>query len=219
MKNSYLFIFCLLSILAGSCKKDDSRMVLEQATDTIRGKYKCVSMYYDGEALDLNNDGICSTDLKMELEDYVNARIAINDVIRISAAEDFYEEEFFDVHLPAQDIKYDKRSKRYSLLVDGLYGSNYYIPFSYQVNRDGCLELFVRNDLLPSISRSTNEFWDLDDEFRHIDIYYSCGNRIVSFKDGVLVIRIIGAYYDFHTEKFVTGPVELAYERVSYAVN
>jgi len=207
------FIFCLFCLLFISCEKNDSKTELENLTDLIRGEYKCMSMRYEGgDPVDLNNDGVCKVDLKEEFSFFSYAGLVFMSPNFIHAVSEYDTEEIFSLKIPMQDIKYDKARDQYSLLSD-LSGSNLYVFFSYSVNTDGTFEFFARNDRI-----NTSCYIDGDWEIRGVDVPETQGVEVVSFENGILVVRIIGSYYDFHTGKMVRGPVRLVYERVSYAV-
>ena len=197
----------------GACTKNSGKSGLEKAVESIRGSYKCVSMVYLGDPMDLDNDGECGTDLKKEFESFSFAKTVFDNPFFVYPASEYGVEEVFNIEVPAQSIKYNKFYKQYSL--SGEYcGGFTTLHYSYFVRDNNELSFAVRNDL-----NHIEPSWDGDVEFDNIDIYNTHGESVVSFKDGVLTVRVVGAFYDFHTGQFVTGPVELVYERFSYAVN
>lgn len=209
-KTKYLLCLLCLLFVSCECEKDDPNPGLESITDLILGEYRCKSMRFEGEPVDLNNDGICSVDLKEEFSYFSYSCTVFSAPNFIHAVSEYDTEEFFNLKVPIQGIKYDKVSNLFSLMSD--YGSNFYVCFSYRVNTDGTFEFFTRNDRLNSSCRDSD--WEILDW----DNANTKGENVVYFDNGFLIVQIMGAYYDFHTKNIVTGPVELVYERVSYAV-
>lgn len=202
-----LFLVFLLS----SCSKEDRSLV--QATDSVRGKYAIVSMQWEGDPIDLDGDGKCHTDLMTEFSVFDNALSIFAHPVYIYPADAFDRECSIQLEIPMQMLKYDKVTAEYSLLND-LCGGNLYVFFAYTVHKDGFLSYSTLNDRL-----NNDLYWEGDWEIDNVDYLYTQGDSVLSLKDGVLSVRIIGAYYDFLTEKLVTGPVDLVYERVSFSVN
>ena len=206
------FLFPLFCFLFISCEKNDPKTELENLTDLIRGEYKCMSMRFEGDPVDLNNDGICKVDLKDEFSYFSYGSSVFMFPNFIHAVLEYDTEEIFKLTVPIQSVKYDKVRGQYSLL-SGLSGGNSYVCFSYSVTTDGTFEFFTRNDQL-----DTSRYRDSEWETLGVDVSETRGVEVVSYNNGILVVRILGAYYDFHAGKMVNGPVELVYERVSYAV-
>ena len=207
----YTLIPFLLIFFMGSCSKEDR--TLTQITDSVRGKYTFVSMRWEGNPIDLDGDGKCHTDLMTEFSAFVNAKPVFAIPACVYPANAYDQECSIQLEIPMQMLKYDKVAEEYSLLND-LCGGNQYVFFAYTVNKDGSLCFSTLNDRIDDHLYRDDD-WEID----NVDYLYTRGDSVLSLKDGVLSVRIIGAYYDFLTKKFVTGPVDLVYERVSFAVN
>lgn len=207
----YKVVILLLFVLSISCSKED--YLLEQVTDSVRGKYTCVSMIWNGEPIDLDGDGTCQTNLMNEFSTFENAQLALARPVRVYPVDAYDKECPFTLEIPTQAIRYKKATEEYVLL-NSLFGDAIYIYFSYAVHNDGSLSYSTLNDQMDS-SRYREGDWEID----NVDYLYTQGDCVLSLKDGVLSVRIIGVYYDFLTEKLVTGPVDLVYERVSFSVN
>lgn len=210
MKHHTVYTF-LLVILTISCSKEDN--LLEQVTDSVRGKYTCVSMIWNGEPIDLDGDGVCHTNLMYEFSSFENSRLTLGRPARIYPVNAYEKECPITLEIPMQAIRYEKATEQYELLND-LLGDACYMHFSYTVHDDGSLSFLTSNDQM-DINRYREGDWEID----YVDYLYTQGDCVLSLNDGILSVRIIGAYYDFQTEKLVTGPVDLVYERVSYSVN
>ena len=180
----FQLLFCSLGILLVSCEKDNWRSELEKSTDQIRGKYECVSMQYEGNPIDLNNDGLCSVDLKDEFSFFSFSHEVFTFPNYIYPASEYNAEEIFSLGIPIQSIKYNTISRKYSLIAD-LCGSNYYVFFSYSVNQDGTFAFSARNDCLDA-----GHHRDSDWEILDVDASNTRGEKIISFDDGILTVRI-----------------------------
>ena len=210
MKQSLLIPLALV-FLMDSCVKDD--LTLEHASELVRGKYSCISMTWDGAPIDLDGDGECHSDLLKEFLAFEYTQSVLSRPVRIYPANAYDRECPFSVEIPMQAIRYEKATEQYELLND-LLGDACYMHFSYTVHDDGSLSFLTSNDQM-DINRYREGDWEID----YVDYLYTQGECVLSLNDGILSVRIIGAYYDFQTEKLVTGPVDLVYERVSYSVN
>lgn len=200
-----------LILMMSSCSKEDCTLVL--ATDSVRGKYTIVSMRWEGKPIDLDGDGKCHTDMMTEFAAFDNAKPIFARPVHIYPASAFDQQCSIQLEIPMQMLKYDKVTEEYSLLND-LCGGNMYVFFAYTIHKNGFMSFTTTNDRLNS-----DLYWEGDWEIDNVDYLYTQGDSVLSLKDGILSVRIIGAYYDFQTEKLVTGPVDLVYERVSFAVN
>lgn len=201
----------LFVILISSCSKEDR--TLEQSTDSVRGKYTIVSMRWIGDSIDLDGDGKNHTDLMTEFSAFDNAQSIFSRPMFVYPANAFDQESTIQLEIPMQMLKYDKVADKYSLLNE-LCGGNLYVFFAYNVHKDGSLSFSTLNERL-----NKNLYWEGDWEIDNVDYLYTRGDSVLSLKDGNLSVRMICAYYDFKTETLVTGPVDLVYERVSFAVN
>lgn len=212
MKHITLIPF-LFVLLMGSCSKDNRNRALELSTDSVRGKYTIVSMRWKGDPIDLDGDGRCHADLMTEFSAFDNVKPIFARPALIYPANALDQECSIQLEIPMQMLKYDKVAEKYSLLNE-LCGGNLYVYFAYTVLEDGSLSFSTLNDQLNNAL-----YWEGYWEIENIDYLYTRGDSILSLKNGILSVRIIGAYYDFQTEKLVTGPVDLVYERVSFAIN
>lgn len=208
------YILPILLLTAISCNKEHQPTNLEKANDLIQGQYYCVSMYYLGDPIDLDNDGICNNDLKAEFSSFYAAKKAFEkgNVSRVFPARGYNDETTFSLTIPAQTVIYYKLEDIYEASLSG--AANFRLSFSYTVQNDGSISFKARND----IEQHGRDDWEDERRFQNIDVVYTNADCVESFNKGTLVVRINGTYYDFNTKRLVTGPVKLTYERLSSAM-
>ena len=198
------------TIILGSCTKEDH--TLEQISDTYQGRYKCSSMVWNGNPIDVDGDGLANTELSKEFpcEKSLlnNWQAALLSPVRIFPIISYKQENRILIDIPMQFTKYDKVSKQYSLRDDC--ANNQYLYFSFTVREDGSMSYSTRNDLI-----TYDRYWDAEWEIEGVDYPTTCGHHILSLEEGSFSVRIIGTYYDFASQQLMTGPVDLTYERFS----
>lgn len=201
----------LLAILLNSCSKEDNK--LEQISDSLQGTYRCISMDWKGNPIDLDGDGNQNANFYEEFSSFANAVSAFASPVRIEPVSKYNQEYPIQLYIPMQFLKYNKVSKEYSLRY-GLAGNTNYVFFSFTVEYDGSLTFSTRNDRIDNNMYRDGQ-WDTEG----VDYPTTCAHHVLYFKEGTFAVRIIGTYYDFASQQLVTGPVDLTYERVSYSVN
>ena len=207
--NIHLTIVAIIMALVSCTPKEDPQELLNNVCDQIRGKYICKSITFKGEPLDLNNDSIRSTDLIEELAQLPNCDMAIRDILRIFPAREYNSESSINIFVSAQVIDYDKVEQTYKIKE---IGAALYLAFAYYVDQQGNISFITQNE---EITDFTDES---DFEITAINLQYFKGDRIESLENGILKALAYGSYYDYSTEKLVTGPVEYIYERTSYSL-
>lgn len=205
----------LLGVLAlvGCGGEDHSKDVLNKACDSVRGKYVCRSIKWVGEPaqIDINDDGEANNDLMKEFSNMGNCMMAINAYCFVYPAWDYDERSLIDFELPVQCVSLDKRTNEFSLQ-NGLAGNTQFVSFGYTVNKSGEISLSVHNEL-NDIKTS-----DLQFETEYYDSQFLSGDRILSFKDGIIYVRVNYGFYDFNSGEFVQGKADLVYERETYSL-
>lgn len=205
----------LLGVLAlvGCGGEDHSKDVLNKACDSVRGKYVCRSIKWVGEParIDINGDGEANEDLMYEFSTMGDCMTAINAYCFVYPAYDYDVTSLIDFELPVQCVLLDKRTNEYRLQY-GLDGSGKFVSFGYSVSRSGEISLSVHNEL--------NDIWTSESQFEieHYDSQFLSGDRILSFKDGVIYVRVNYGFYDFNSGEFVQGKADLVYERETYSL-
>lgn len=204
-----LFVFASLCLLSGCEKPDHSKDLLNSVCEGMMGKYVCKSITYLGEPIDVNGDGVCSTDLVSEFKGLDNCITAIETFQRISPAPDYNVRQNINLEIPIQNVDYDQRWDVYRT---SLTGNMMFITFSYTVANDGSVTFDVHPEEDSKYYKETYTGIDyLDNGFTH-------GDRIVSISNGILVAVINCAFYDYNTKTFIKGQAEYTYERVSYSL-
>ncbi|MGM9764164.1 MAG: hypothetical protein ACI3ZQ_09120 [Candidatus Cryptobacteroides sp.] len=206
-------ILLAVMAMAGCGGEDHSKDVLNKACDSVRGKYACQSIKWIGEPsqIDINGDGEVNDDLMKEFADMSNCMTAINAYCFVYPALDYDDTSLIDFELPVQCVFLDKRTNEFSLQ-NGLAGNTQFVSFGYTVNKSGEISLSVHNEL-NDIKTS-----DLQFETEYYDSQFLSGDRILSFKDGVIEVRVNYGFYDFKSGEFVQGKADFVYERKTYSL-
>ncbi len=200
-----------LILLVTSCVNVDNN-ALEEICDGLRGTYQCESIVWKGspEEIDLDGDGECSNDIKIQMLSYSNAKIAINDPARVFPCNKYGAEAGrVTISFPSQQVTYHKNSDSYGVSPIG-YGA--YLNLSYGVLDNGSIVLSKHNELSEPVTKEWGqviEFYELKDKL---------DAGIVSLGNGHLKIEMTNTYFDFSGGKIVRGPVIYTYKRVSYDV-
>lgn len=202
----------IISIIAAlavtvSCGRKPIVNPLEEISDTIRGKYYCVSATVQGNPLDLDKDGVPGTDLKEEFKHKTNAMSAIESPLFIHPVSGFNEEQSINVDIPLQAINYNKITGEYEVEFDS---SMMYIYFSYMVDSKGIISTHAQNKDL--------RLDEADTMIYNVDRNNTKGRQITFFQNGMIEILIDSMYYDFCTGQIVKVPVKFVYERFTYAL-
>ena len=194
-------LFALL--VSVSCNKpDDNR--LEDVTDTIVGRYKCVSVTVQGTMLDINGDGISGNDLVAEFKDFWLASDRIAKLpAPIQPIKSVGERKSILIDVPKQRVFFNKTTSEY-YIKDIYSGDSMMMSFDYTVDEDF-------NIITTPVERE-----DLIQE--DYDTIHLIDNKCISLifdGKGRFEALINCTFYDFATDKMVTVPVIYIYERYS----
>ena len=126
-------LFALL--VSVSCNKpDDNR--LEDVTDTIVGRYKCVSVTVQGTMLDINGDGISGNDLVAEFKDFWLASDRIAKLpAPIQPIKSVGERKSILIDVPKQRVFFNKTTSEY-YIKDIYSGDSMMMSFDYTIDYD-----------------------------------------------------------------------------------
>ena len=204
-----IFAFMLLFTAAACDNTPETDPRLEKMNDLYRGTYVCKSAIFQGDALDLNNDGTCSKDFMAELNSLINCGIAFRYNAVVYPASEFGTEMSFSIPLPLHNISYNKLDEEIIKPTDGSYTM---VPFYYSFTEDGTSHVRFNNEAIKDQSS------DESDIFRCFDCRYAKIKEVNAFGNGKISFTAEGMYYDFKTNKTVQGTVLYVYERESYAI-
>ena len=193
-------VLTLLTFVHILCSCSDEYTSVRHYSMDIAGIYRCTSATWDHPmAIDVNNDGIPNRDLAVEVHGIPGAETALlKSTVRITYvnAYESWSDRFF-VKIPLQGLLYDESVEKYSV---GLTTSYVEMYFTYSIDSSGDVH----------ISKATIMDFGLEPvlvpEEKDITIAY--------LGKGVLDITINTTFYDFNSQRFVTGPVHYRYERI-----
>ena len=192
------FIFVFLAAVLCSCGEHIGSA--KYYSKDIIGWYKCtVAEWMHPMAIDINNDGVVGRDLMSEVESITMADIALKRIpVRITDINGFdTPSDYIYVQVPHQGLFYEESSDTY---IPGLTTDFFYFYFTYSIDTNGDIR----------ISRPVVE--DLGLSYVQLP-----GNKDVNINqlgNNVLDYTIITTFYDFNSQRFVTGPVHYRYERI-----
>ena len=204
-----IFAFMLLFSVVACDNTPETDPRLEKMNDLYRGTYVCKSATFQGDALDLNNDGTCSKDFMAEFKGLFNCEIALKRNAIVRPVSEFGKEMSFPVALPLHNISYNKLDKE---IIKPTNGNYTFVPFYYSFTEDGKANVRFNNEEIEDHSS------DESDIFRCFDSRYAKIKEVNAFGNGKISFTAEGMYYDFKTNKTVQGTVLYVYERESYAI-
>ena len=210
MRKFIILIMAFLLVLAvSSCAKEDNN-ILRDANESIMGKYQCTSITWNGDPVDLNNDGAASQDIMTEFNNMDFCREIVKTILRIREATDIGQYMNFTIEVPMQDIVYSKIDDTYELQ-NSTYGNGMTIGFSFIVDNEGNISFKTtpEND-----SVLTKEY---PDSIEHYDYQFTSAKEISLLNPGIITAKINSAYWDHSKGEMVYGVTEYRYERTSYS--
>ncbi len=200
-------IWLAIATIASVLSCTDKENSVSDITDNYSGQYICKSMQFLGSPIDINGDEIATTNLLSEYSTLAFTEDVIKTRLTLSSPEQYNEEVRCNVRIPMQDVTFHRISGKYT--TDEM-GNDASICFGYYVDFSGQVVFVLHNESNTNIYQS-NEY-----EEHYLDYKYLEIQKIEANGDGVLKLVIKSAFYDYCTNAFLEGSVELVYERVSY---
>jgi len=188
----------LAIVLFGSCKKDSADPI-KDVSDQIYGTYNLKKILWEGEPVDVNNDGISSNNLYQELMDLpTNAGNKDNHLAHVSNFSENMQKATISIRLPLQN---------FSITHDGRYpevwmiGNALTVFLSYYIDSEGTIQVerFVSHNLPESDSR--------------IELKRMKNGTVLFDLEGHLTFRTEYTLYDRLTKKLVDGIIQYTYEK------
>jgi len=185
----------LLSVVC-SCEKDSSSNIYRTA-EAIVGNYGLSAIYWEGNPIDVNNDGIASNELYDELMSLpANSQDHFEAVVM-----DFSngrEDGIIGIWLPMQNVCDDEQGQYPKVFMTG---GNFPVNLSYQINDDGSIITEHYE------SFGTNEF-DSRVEMRSIH-----DGTVVFDLCGHMTFSVMYTIYDHKTDWLVDGKMHYTFVR------
>lgn len=209
--NQILIYSIIVIITFSSCNKHDEKALLTSVNEQIMGRYKCKSITFLGDPIDIDNDGNTSTNIINEFSKYDYTREIINTPLRIAPAGNYDYSMLINMEIPIQNIRFDKKHNKYSTKDYSKKSS--FISFSYSIGKDGLLSFSVYQN--KEIAKE-----DYDGIIEGIDLDYrnTYGIEIVKLGNGIFEAKVACMFYDFATSSIVKGQAIYRYERFLYSL-
>lgn len=192
MKTRIILMLTFLLTASTSCHKEKENKISE-TSEFIRGTYKLKSIIWEGDPIDLNNDGVQSNDLYVELlslpANQISAWLgtATGNAQRSTVS--------IGLQMPIQGIRVDEFGDYY-----GMEGGMWVFSISGTINTDGTIEATLDRFRV--------------DEYERLDLRtMHNGSVIFDMTDkGSYYLRLNAAFYDRLEHKLVEGVVTYGYE-------
>ena len=113
--NQILIYSILVIITFSSCNKHDEKALLASVNEQIMGRYKCKSITFLGDPIDIDNDGNTSTNIINEFSKYDYTREIINTPLRIAPVGNYDYSMLINMEIPIQNI--DSIKNRINILL------------------------------------------------------------------------------------------------------
>ncbi len=191
MKFKYLLLLCLIIL---SCDSDDNESINDPGIENIVGFYTIQSFESD-LAVDLNGDGISSTDLKSEINDFFYYDLEIRPNI-----EGQTRVQLISFILPATNLRFQNPSypNGYTSFTSNVYLSMYKL---------------VDNQILLE-SNSFNAYDYVDGENRITTLKVDSFIEVLG--NNSLAISMTEDYYDYSTAQWQSLNIDVVYEKLNF---
>ena len=192
MMKYHIYILLCLTVL--SCSKEKESRLINEWNLSINGRYAISSLEWDGDGIDLNNDGVASSDLIEEYRHFRNWQELSFSACKVKLIEEIGHYYSLTIKLPIQHITMNSHDDSFQLDENG-YGGVHLLLF--RLNKKGELDIKKEEeDIITVIPESE----------KYSANYASCGGtEIILMKDGIIKFATNCYLYDYSSNGFVTG--------------
>lgn len=195
-------LFSVLCLLCTGCYKRPSfTKEQEEAYYSIKGTYCIESISWDGQPVDLDNDGLPSSDLYNELKGFALVDIEDEAAAGVHSNSLEFPGAVFDgcvsIALPFQGVERSS-SSAISCAPEGL---RWHASLMFVIDRDGTVSFDTISDL------------GLNDDDYRLDVSYVRDAKLQKSGAGRLQLSADWLFYDYATSSVVTGGVTVTYVR------
>ena len=204
-------IICLslLILISVSCSKNDS-VLIDAANEKVAGCYQYISLTWNGQAIDLNGDGVLNSDIIKEYEGSVNSETAIKSgksgiVFPLSNVD---RKQVILIDIPIQGLLFFRPAGKFKWMAGRNYGTRTSMSTDYFCESSGKIRFGCTDSFPPSVLAG-NGYEEVDrlSNFRIIDI-----------SDEILTFKVDYTLYDFATKGTVTAPIYAVMRRTTKRV-
>ncbi|WP_195357389.1 hypothetical protein [Bacteroides cellulosilyticus] len=185
-------IYLLFIITFISCNKSEDSPVSEFA-----GNYKIVSIISE-KAVDMNNDGIVSNDVYLEI-------ISPYHLNSTKIIEDYYSFDFYYAEM--RPLKYQTNNAQFA---------NFSIPCQHiEYTSDGSpfLAFYLQEFIFYTYEFTDGDEVILTSNSDH-DKQFGCINSMKRTGKDTFVLNMNMNLFDFKTEKWIDAPIQIAYQKI-----
>ena len=196
----YFALFVLVSGLFCSCRKDSNSNSVIEIANKICGTYNLKMIKWEGEPVDVNNDGVARNDLYQELMDLpTNAENKDNYISQVSLYSEGMSKATISMMLPIQN---------YSVASDGRY------PEVWMIGNPLSMHLSYSIDSKGSIQVERFESFNLPESDSRIELKRMKNGKVSFDLNEHLTFRTEYTLYDRISKQLVDGVIQYIYERV-----
>lgn len=196
----YLALFVLVTGLFCSCRKESNSNSVKETANMICGTYNLKMIKWEGEPVDVNNDGVASNNLYQELMDLpTNAENKDNYTAQVFLYSEDMSKATISMMLPIQN---------YSISSDGRY------PEVWMIGNPLPMHLSYSIDSKGSIQVERFESFNLPESDSRVELKRMKNGTISFDLNEHLTFRTEYTLYDRLTKQLVDGVIQYIYERV-----
>lgn len=195
------YFFILVGICIVSC---DKLTLVEEVSNTIHGRYKCVSAIFN-QSIDINGDGLSNNDLLDEFNSLSNAFSITEDGGQIYPAKEPDLHSKIALKVPLQIVYHNLLKDSFE--IKGTIAP--YIYFKYIIDHDGKLHYSYEPDYSDVSNCILNQ-----GAYKENEHYKNIKNaQILKITEGSIEISLELCYLDMNRNQFIEDTIYLNYNR------
>lgn len=204
MKGKYILLLAILFPLLYSCQKDESN-IINNATKGLIGHYRCVSIQWQGQPIDISGKGNATNDIINGFQELSNANAALEKGAYVDSPKEINDLTLITLCVPMQSLIYNKEHGSYDLInQSGFYA---YLYLYYGVDEKGAL-FFKKTERL----KDEDDYYKEDEyEVKYYDMKYTGDAEILSMANGTLSVKMKACYFDWLQNKIERDDIILKF--------
>ncbi len=193
-------------LLFYSCSPFNTDNIIRDWNNSISGRYGFQSLEWEGNAIDLNNDGIASTNL---IEEYMlfsscHSSMELNQSCKVREIEEVNHRYYLSITFPLQRITQDRLDNSFQLDKSGTIEAHL---ICFYLDKKGNLHTEKETDKMVS---------EIPESEKYTANHAQCGGtEILHIKDGVIEFTTDCRLYDYSSGGFVTGKIRGTFIRIA----
>lgn len=199
-----LILIALAVFAANACV--DKQVPADAAFELV-GEYACVEAVWDGAAVDLNGDAVAGTDLMVEFSGLETALLAITERRCVVSFDESNYSGTVVFNVPAQYLTYEKSTGKYEWDSCGIT-----VPYQVLFGLDNKGKLIFQDCDKPSFSSSPQDDGPV---IVGAGLDYFGKAEVSTQEEGCLSATVNTSYYDWVSQGWKAGQIQLSYEKIS----